>query len=250
MNLVKLMMAAVLLILLAGSGQLSAASDSSARKLDPAAGERTGRAVSEAIRTLHIQTDMPLDLGQPKGRSNTPEAFPALPDLDKSSPWDLSGLRFFFKALFWAAITAVVVILIKAFLENRWSDGQKRDFGPSDVAENGPDPAAGIRLEAARMNADDLARSGDFAEAMHVLLMQSVSEMRRRLSVAIAGSLTSREILQRLKLTPAERAAFGDIVGRVELTYFGGRRPGARDYSACRASFETLSLALRRGAEA
>jgi hypothetical protein len=85
---------------------------------------------------------------------------------------------------------------------------------------------------------------------MHILLLNSVEEMRRRLSTPIAASLTSREILARAGLTPTAGAALADIVGRVEISYFGGHVPGAEEYAACRRSFEKLAGWLRSRAAA
>ena len=92
--------------------------------------------------------------------------------------------------------------------------------------------------------ADELAAAGRFVEAMHVLLLQSLADIRARLDEQFADSLTSREILRSTKLTDAGRAALRDIVGRVEWTYFGEYPAALADYEACRASFNALVQAL------
>jgi hypothetical protein len=74
-----------------------------------------------------------------------------------------------------------------------------------------------------------------------------VNELRSRLAVPIAASLTSREILERAPLSNEERAALADIVSGVEISYFGAYRPGAMEYAACRRSFESLKSLLMRG---
>ena len=81
---------------------------------------------------------------------------------------------------------------------------------------------------------------------MHVLLLRSVNELRRRLGVSIAVSLTSREILYRVALSPAERSHLADIIASVEISYFGPHQPDEEDYLRCRRDFEALSQALRR----
>jgi hypothetical protein len=101
-------------------------------------------------------------------------------------------------------------------------------------------------METAQTGADDLARRGKFAEAMHALLLQSLSELRRHLHAPLAVSLTSREILHHIDLPPEGHAVFADIVERVEISHFGGRRPEAEDYVACRRSFDALARVLRQ----
>jgi hypothetical protein len=96
--------------------------------------------------------------------------------------------------------------------------------------------------------ADQLSRYGRFVEAMHMLLLQSLAEIRQRLGVQFADSLTSREILRGTSLSPPGRAALREIVAAVEWTYFGGYPAEMRDYAACRRSFENLRRALEGGA--
>ena len=48
--------------------------------------------------------------------------------------------------------------------------------------------------------ADELAREGRYAEAMHVLLLRGLADIRARLDEPFANSLTSREILRSTRL--------------------------------------------------
>src|SRR5262249_10252575 len=92
--------------------------------------------------------------------------------------------------------------------------------------------------------ADDLARQGRFVDAMHVLLLQGLADIRRYLSEEHADSLTSREILRSTKLSDTGREPLRDIIARVEWTYFGKHPAEREDYAACRASFDALARAL------
>ncbi|HZB94283.1 MAG TPA: DUF4129 domain-containing protein, partial [Stellaceae bacterium] len=98
--------------------------------------------------------------------------------------------------------------------------------------------------EAVAIAADELARQGRFAEAMHLLLFEALAAMRRRDQV-FAESLTSREILRRVRLSEAGSASLRDIVARVEWSYFGEHPAGAEDYRHCRDSFDRLAAALQ-----
>ncbi len=100
------------------------------------------------------------------------------------------------------------------------------------------------RMEETGDEADALARRGLLAEAMHMLLLRSLAELRQRLGVTLADSLTSREILQRLTLPDVGRQALADLIHRVEFVHFGKRPAGPDDYGACRASYEQLIGAM------
>jgi len=98
--------------------------------------------------------------------------------------------------------------------------------------------------------ADELARQGRFVEAMHVLLLQALAEIRRRLDEEFAVSLTSREILRSKRLSDDLRRPLREVVARVEWTYFGEHPAVRDDYLACRTSFNALTTALHRSAAA
>jgi hypothetical protein len=104
--------------------------------------------------------------------------------------------------------------------------------------------------EVVLMAADELAKQGRFVEAMHVLLLQALADIRRGLDEQHADSLTSREILRSTRLSEQGRALLRDIITRVEWTYFG-RHPAAQaDYAACRDSFNSLARTLHGTAAA
>ena len=143
----------------------------------------------------------------------------------------------------WVAVVIGVVILLYAF----------RDLIPVLRAGRGgdwtEDEAAGlvagsrppeIVLEAA----DDLAAQGRFVEAMHVLLLQALADIRRRLDEEFADSMTSREILRSRQLSDTLRRPLREVINRVEWTYFGGHPANRDDYLVCRASFSALAQAL------
>lgn len=193
---------------------------------------KVDEAVKAARRSLDLQTEIPPPQFKPSPRSkNSPGGFSFAPEL----------MQLLLYLAIAAAVAVIAVILFNAL------SGYKRK-GPqtiqtADEKDEAPGTAA-LRMEHAQMSADALARAGDFAEAMHILLLQSVTELRRRLGISIADALTSREILERLKISGLGKNALGDIVARVELTHFGGRLPNAEDYLACRSSFETLRESL------
>jgi hypothetical protein len=98
--------------------------------------------------------------------------------------------------------------------------------------------------------ADELAREGRYVDAMHVLLLKGLADIRQRLGEEFADSLTSREIMRRAPLSAAGASALREIVLGVERSYFGEHPVGPRDYEVCRRRFDELGAALAAGAGA
>ena len=188
-------------------------------------------AAETALRSARLQTELPADASQKKYEPEKPVSLRFSPETAR--------------VMLWVALAVIAVIIFKTFRDNVWSSSRSRRFEHAEEEKGAPAGVA-ARLDKAQGEADELARHGSFAEAMHVLLLRSLSELRLRLGVPIAVSLTSREILQRLALTPAERSHFADIIASVEISYFGAHQPDETDYLRCRHSFEALSAALRR----
>jgi hypothetical protein len=156
----------------------------------------------------------------------------------------LYKIREMAKILLAASIIVIALIIALHLRENLWSlsRAKKLEFSKNEAEARS---AALERMEHSQAEADDLARAGSFAEAMHILLLRSVNEMRTRLASPIAASLTSREILGRLAMSPEERAVFARIVGDVEISRFGEHNPGEDEYLACRRNFDALTELLR-----
>jgi hypothetical protein len=99
-------------------------------------------------------------------------------------------------------------------------------------------------IGASLAEADAMAGQGRFVEAMHLLLLHSLAEIRRRPRLEFSDSLTSREILRRAGLPQEVAAALKWIVARVELSYFGDYPATRPDYESCRARYEALTTGL------
>ncbi len=175
-----------------------------------------------AIRRLDLQTELP--------RVPEPAAFRLVLPAE----------------VLWAVIIIALAVLLYAFRDMIpvLGLGRRRAWG-SDQDDAGD--AVWRAPEVTLGRADELAARGNFVEAMHTLLLQSLAYIRERLNEQFADSLTSREILARAPLPPEGRASLRDIVSRVEWTYFGEREATRSDYEACRASFSALAEALRGG---
>jgi hypothetical protein len=180
------------------------------------------RAASDSVRSLNLQTELP----QRQERKSFPVQIPV--------------------EVVWLALIAAAGLILYVLRDSlpfwRRSRDQWDDTSAETQANTTPGPIDALGA------ADQLSRYGRFVEAMHMLLLQSLAEIRQRLGVQFADSLTSREILRGASLSPQGRAALREIVAAVEWTYFGGYPAEMRDYAACRRSFENLRRALEGGA--
>jgi hypothetical protein len=184
------------------------------------------QSVVEAILAREaIQRDLPMP-------SDAPRPFKLDPELVR---WLLR-----------AGVIVGIVVIVFSLRDSLPAWDRSRRLATSD---DGARRNSGETLAAAGLEADDLAGAGLYGEAMHMLLLRAVGELRDRLRVAFADSLTSREIARRAPLDERGRAAFAGIVGEVEAVVFGEFGADAAAYRACRDKFETLrdSLAAASG---
>jgi hypothetical protein len=87
-----------------------------------------------------------------------------------------------------------------------------------------------------------LARQGAYGEALHLLLLYCLNEMRRRFGLGLPPSLTSREILGLSVLPEIRRLGLSVIVSAVEVSHFGGRPADETTYQLCRQRCEDVVL--------
>lgn len=153
-------------------------------------------------------------------------------------------------SLLWAGLVLMLIFTLYMLRDElprlvfKGSQNWQRD---RDIDGN-PGAGGSIGLHAA--SANDLASQGRYVEAMHSLLLLSFAEIREKLGIGFADSLTSREILRRIPLPESGKKSLKDIIARVELSYFGAYPATAGDYNACRESFDALMQLLRTGTDA
>jgi hypothetical protein len=146
-------------------------------------------------------------------------------------------------------ITLLVVggLLLLFFLINALPTIRERlKRRAADQGQTGVTPIASDadreRLEIALSEADRLARQGAFGEALHLLLLYCLNEMRRRFGLGLPPSLTSREILCLSVLPEIRRTGLSVIVSAVEVSHFGGRPADETTYRLCRQRCEDVVL--------
>jgi hypothetical protein len=116
---------------------------------------------------------------------------------------------------------------------------------PADASQVRLRAAAAAVIERPLEDADDLARRGQFAEAIHTLLLRTLQELVRSAAVRVAPATTSREVLAKVPLLADARSALAGLITAVELTHFGDEPASAADYERCRQQFHVFAAAFR-----
>jgi hypothetical protein len=206
--------------------------------------DEIGKVADATLESLDVQRQLPSEAQSPATKETAQEVevirLPASPpdakDLDAKGPW--SALL---RMLIWmAAICAVVLILAYADVT---FPGFRRRLGGTAAADDSAEESEVQRASHPAeilLEADRFADSGQYSEAMHRLLVDTVALLRKRLDADVSDSLTSRELLRVLALGAVEKQAFQDIVTRVEESWFGERLARADDYAVVRRSFQTF----------
>lgn len=191
--------------------------------------EEIKAATKSAVRRLNLQTELPRDIPRNERR-----------DEDKLFGW----VQPLGETWIWIILGGTALLLLIAFREQLATllTGRNPSFeNGAKKRANGLTLEAGARTGAA---ADELAGQGRYMEAMHLLLLRALTEMRQRIGEHFADSFTSREILRYAKLSDPGRNSLRDIITRVEWCYFGEHPVAVADYTACRESFDRFVVAL------
>jgi hypothetical protein len=139
-----------------------------------------------------------------------------------------------------AAAVLVAVVLAAVWLVRRLRPGA-RDVAPEDATAS-----AGAPLAIPILRAQALAAAGRYAEAIHLLLLETLEALSR--ASRLAPSLTSREVVARVALPDRARHALADLVMAVEISRFGGAQAGQDEYGLCLARFHEFQSSYRGAA--
>jgi hypothetical protein len=117
----------------------------------------------------------------------------------------------------------------------RWKKQGETEGNRDADAESGEAPrSSGLE------DFDSLAARGDYAGAIHALLLHCLARLSER-GAELSSAMTSREILRRLQLEQQEREALSVLVRMTEVTHFGGRGASEADFTQCRALYENIT---------
>lgn len=145
------------------------------------------------------------------------------------------------EVLFWGLVAAAVMGLVYLIArEAGWIAWSPKARKTKPKAEEYHPEAEMARALLA--DADELARAGRFAEAVHVLLLRSVEDMHRLRPRAVRPAATSRDIATLELLPAAARSAFSAMARMVETSLFGGRPVDAEGYAEARKAYADFAF--------
>jgi hypothetical protein len=138
------------------------------------------------------------------------------------------------------------LVIIAGSLGIAWLASALRGGREHSVAAPVPSarPTAAI-LERPLDDAEQLARDGAYADAIHTLLLRTLHELARSADLRVGPAMTSREILALIGLGRDARDALASLIGAVEITYFRGDPATSTDYDRCRDQFHRFARAFR-----
>ncbi len=204
--------------------------------------------VKQVVKGPAYQTSLPDNgTGGPEQEDPLrPGAGKAPADEDESieAPVHAGPLGFLLQWLMYIVIGAVLVVLIFWLITEL--GGYEKDAAAETEPSAAPDDASPV-VDKPLGDAEALARQGRFAEAIHTLLLRTLEELVKKLATPLPKSMTSREILVRVKLPDEAQSALSGLVTATELCWFGDAVPGADDYQACVARWKTFASAYTRG---
>ncbi|MGZ3404186.1 MAG: DUF4129 domain-containing protein [Phenylobacterium sp.] len=163
---------------------------------------------------------------------------PQTPGWLKSFLEGLIALGPVLKFLFWGGlalgVALVIWFVVREVMATRWRVAKAE--APTDWR---PEAATARAL---LEDADRLAATGRFNEAIHLLLFRSIEDLAGRRPGLVRPALTSRDIAGLEQMPAPARGAFGRIAEQVERSFFGGRAVSAEDFATARGDYETFAF--------
>jgi hypothetical protein len=137
------------------------------------------------------------------------------------------------------ALVIAVAMIAMRLLGGGWGWSRKAEGGDAEAT---PGQARTERVEViARLDdADQAAADGDWARAIHILLLTSIERLRRHTGQGVPVALTARELIHHMRLGEQARGDLAALVGAAELCHFGGRPADRALYERVRTHYERL----------
>lgn len=199
-------------------------------------------ALAEAHRALRADPRIQFDLPMYEPPAPDPPQAPGW--LARLAEWlgqEHPAMRLFVYALLIAAALLVAWLIVRAIARSFW---WQKLWAGRGVTEPPPDlkpdeaPARALLSEA-----DALAASGRFTQAVHLLLFRSIEDLDARRPALVRPAMTGRELARLTAIPERPRTAFARIARRVEHGLFAQRALGESDWRECRAAYEEFAFA-------
>jgi hypothetical protein len=137
------------------------------------------------------------------------------------------------------ALLAVLFFIGRELVQARWPDVFRRKRAPPKPEPWRPQAASARAL---LEEADRLAATGRYSEAVRLILHRSIEEIDGRRPRLLKPAYTAREIGRLADIPDNARDVFVGIAGVVEKSFFGGQALDAHGFAACRKAYERFAF--------
>ena len=133
--------------------------------------------------------------------------------------------------LVWALIVVIGVFIVFAVIQFILQRDRRVDPGTAD----GTLPNQGIISSplSSLSEIERLAQDGNLEEALHLLLLRFIEDIREQTRTSLQPAMTSREALSDVPLPDIQRKIFSRLIASVEHTHFGGRAISRATFEQC-----------------
>lgn len=154
--------------------------------------------------------------------------------------WIGQGLGYLLAAIILIAILAGLYMVFGESLS--WRGRQKPAAPALDTSYAPRLQPKPKQAQALLSDAEALAAQGRFAEAVHLLLFRSISDIQEQGQSVIEKSLTAREIGALEDLPKVIRDGLSPIIAIVERSFFGGQSVGEHQWQEARQSYQRFAF--------
>jgi len=143
----------------------------------------------------------------------------------------------------WGWFLLILLTLFILYVVFRYKKPYKIQAHKQDETGIDSDPAKDVELSDLD-KIDGLAKEGDYATAIFLLLTLAIELVREQFSWQVFYALTNREILQKAQLPDETRNAFAKVVSAEELSQFAQQRVNHDVFILCRQSYVKMKQDL------
>jgi hypothetical protein len=171
---------------------------------------------------------------------------PKTPDwliaLSKFLEWAWPVIKWTLIASAAAIALAIAIHLVRIY----WPRLRSRSPGPAPQV---PQPWRPSEAQARQLleESDSFAARGLYGEAVHLILLRSIEDLRAQRPRLMRPTLTSREIARLDVLPEQARTVFTGIARVVERARFAGRDVGRAEFDNCRDAYRSYAFATALG---
>ena len=191
-------------------------------------------AVDEVLREGGYQTEIPTDVVAPDWLMRFLRWLGSL--------LEGAGGAGVIELLFWV-VTAVVLLFLLLFLL-RWLFSEWQHRRRKSAKEQGGVEEVPVLDLGPLPDPEALAGAGEYAAAVHALLLNAQQTLVTRLKFDLRVALTSREVLNRVEIRDQAEEELRGLVLAVEVSRFGGAAVGRGDFDRCSGRYVRFVAAI------